>query len=92
MDCVWTHLNIRVKATLNFAILSKLSPLVSRLIDFDKREGDMQKIRQTIQVLLQALSVITFGDFDEFNRVRSFEKTTVPLLSKVNVTQLLLEV
>ncbi|KAI5753622.1 hypothetical protein M8J77_001895 [Diaphorina citri] len=64
----------------------------SKLIDFDKREGDMQKIRQTIQVLLQALSVITFGDFDEFNRVRSFEKTTVPLLSKVNVTQLLLEV
>ncbi|KAI5712158.1 hypothetical protein M8J75_006316 [Diaphorina citri] len=64
----------------------------SKLIDFDKREGDMQKIRQTIQALLQALSVITFGDFDEFNRVRSFEKTTVPLLSKVNVTQLLLEV
>lgn len=55
-------------------------------------ESSASESRSTIQSLMQALSVITFGDFDEFSRIRKFENTTIPEMSKVNITQLLLEV
>uniref|UniRef100_A0A8D9E627 Pickpocket protein 19 n=1 Tax=Cacopsylla melanoneura TaxID=428564 RepID=A0A8D9E627_9HEMI len=63
----------------------------AKMVSTDQRV-DMDQVRQTIQALLQGLSVITYGDFDEFNRLRQFENSTIPLLNKVNITQLLLQV